>query len=42
VHAEQVKLISRGKAPKPREAKKTEKSEQKTDIFKAFDEIEEE
>jgi transcriptional antiterminator NusG len=42
VHAEQVKLISRGEPPKPMEVKKTEKSEQKTDIFKAFEELEEE
>ncbi|MDD1776154.1 MAG: transcription elongation factor Spt5 [Candidatus Methanomethylicus sp.] len=40
VHAEQVKLISRGEAPKVEEKKK-EESEQKTDIFKAFEELEE-
>jgi len=41
VHAEQVKLISRGEAPKPAEPKKIEESDKKTDIFKAFEEVEE-
>lgn len=41
VHAEQVKLISHGEPPKV-EAKETAESEKKTDIFKAFEELEEE
>jgi transcriptional antiterminator NusG len=41
VHAEQVKLISHGEAPKA-EAKEVDTSEKKTDIFKAFEELEEE
>ena len=40
VHAEQVKLISRGEAPKVKE-NKPEESEKKIDIFKAFEELEE-
>lgn len=42
VHAEQVKLISRGEPPKSQEKSETAKSEGKTDIFKAFEELEEE
>ncbi|NHV60308.1 MAG: transcription elongation factor Spt5 [Candidatus Verstraetearchaeota archaeon] len=40
IHAEQVKVISRAEAPKPK-AKESEK-EQKTDIFEAFSKLEEE
>lgn len=40
IHAEQVKVVSRGEAQKP-EAKESEK-EKKTDIFEAFSKLEEE
>jgi len=40
VHAEQVKLIAHGEPPK-QEVKGTAKSDKKTDIFKAFEELEE-
>ncbi|TLM98954.1 hypothetical protein FDZ71_16405 [bacterium] len=45
VHAEQTKLIARGEPPKPEakaETTPSKASEQKIDIFKAFEEIEEE
>jgi transcriptional antiterminator NusG len=41
VHAEQVKLISHGEPPKV-EVKEAAESEKKTDIFKAFEDLEEE
>jgi len=43
VHAEQVKLISKGEAPKPEVpvVKVLSEKEQKTDIFKAFEDLEE-
>lgn len=41
VHAEQVKLIAHGEAPKKEEAKVND-SDKKTDIFKAFEELEDE
>lgn len=42
VHAEQVKLVSRGEPPKVQEKGETAKAEEKTDIFKAFEELEDE
>jgi len=42
VHAEQVKLISRGEPPKAKEEKPADKAEEKTDIFKAFEHLEDE
>lgn len=41
VHAEQVKLVAHGEAPKKEEAK-VDDSDKKTDIFKAFEELEDE
>jgi transcriptional antiterminator NusG len=42
VHAEQVKLVTRGEPPKVQEKAEAAKGEEKTDIFKAFEELEEE
>ncbi|MDD1766713.1 MAG: transcription elongation factor Spt5 [Candidatus Methanomethyliaceae archaeon] len=44
VHAEQVKLVSHGEAPKPeiKEVTEISEKEKKTDIFEAFEKLEEE